>query len=787
MVFTMLTLLTGVSVNAQLEQDYQPAVAKGQLPEDFVKLSTTKVGEAIEEIDQSDLDRKEKKTRAEFQLTSNFFVDQILLSGQVLFGDEMTSYVSDIADRVLAHDSLLRDELRFYVVRSSEVNAFSTDPGVIVVTTGLLARADNEAQIAFVLAHEIEHYIEEHTVNAFIEAKKIEEGDKNFDVDKAVRKLSNYSKDQEFEADADGLKLLAKSDYDLKEAQNQLDKLMYGYLPFSNEPFEMSSLETQYFDIPEPLDLDSVQPLSNPEVLANVSDTKSSHPNVASRKLELTDVIEELGSPTDKKFIDAQERFELVKDLARFECIRIDMNRRHYADAIYQSTILAKKYPQNKFLKKAIAKSLYGASVYKTFNYEDKILWSSYDIEGSSQKVHFLLEEMSGVALSMLAVSHVREYLAENPNDQFMTSLEEDLMENIVVNHKITRDSLLNWEDRPLPSPEPQVSREDTVEVKAESDIVEEAAAAEQEEIVEEELPAYASKKRAKDSQKPRPAYADDREEEVDEAQQKLMTNYYLYALTDQLEEESFAKRMKELERKRKIEEQGEGFEYGMTYQEQYKAAKKKRKQFMKEERAGEALGINEVILLDPYTMQFDNDGDAELLKSEENQVKLNALMVENARMNDVKIKSINAKNFESSDIQKFNQGTALHLWINERVLHGDLDMIPLESDFMYDITNELGIDYLNYSIVLVKDDRKQKRRQVIVTALLVTTLPYSLFYAVQPGYNSLYANMVYDLKTGEKLLGDFTSNRGGFRKDYINRWAYDQFWQISRDPSELD
>jgi hypothetical protein len=516
--------------------------------------------------------------------------------------------------------------------------------------------------------------------------------------------------------------------------------------------------------------------------LANVSDTKSSHPNVAKRKSELSEIIEGLSSPNDKKFIDTVERFELVRDLARFECIRIDMNRRHYADAIYQSAILSDKYPENKFLKKAIAKSLYGASVYKTFNYEDKILWSSYDIEGSSQKVHFLIEEMSGVALSMLAISHVREYLADHPNDQFMVSLEKDLMKNIVVNHKITRDSLLSWEDRPIPELEPQVSKKDSVEVEVETKNQEE-----EQTQIEEDLPAYASKKSVEDARESRPAYADNPEDEVDEAQKELMSNYYLYALTDQLEEESFEQRMKKLERELKIQEQGEGFEYGMTYQEQIKAAKKKRKQLIKEERAGEALGIDEVILLDPYTMQFDKDGKAELLKSEENQVKLNTLMVENAKMNNVKVKSINAKDFGAADIQKFNQGTALHLWINERVLHGDLDMIPLESDFMYDLTNDLGIDYLNYSMVLVKDDRKQKRKRVIVTALLVTTLPYALFYAVQPGYESIYGNLVFDLKTGERMLGDFTSNKGGFRKDYINRWAYDQFWQLSRDPSKLE
>ncbi len=55
-------------------------------------------------------------------------------------------------------------ELRVYVMDSPQFNASMAPNGMMLVNTGLLLRAENEAQLAFVLGHEFGHYLENHAL-----------------------------------------------------------------------------------------------------------------------------------------------------------------------------------------------------------------------------------------------------------------------------------------------------------------------------------------------------------------------------------------------------------------------------------------------------------------------------------------------------------------------------------------------------------------------------------------------------------------------------------------------
>ncbi|MBL0008948.1 MAG: M48 family metalloprotease [Saprospiraceae bacterium] len=48
-------------------------------------------------------------------------------------------------------------EIKIFIYRSNEANAFSLGEGLILVSTGLLARMPDVSQVAFVLSHEIAH------------------------------------------------------------------------------------------------------------------------------------------------------------------------------------------------------------------------------------------------------------------------------------------------------------------------------------------------------------------------------------------------------------------------------------------------------------------------------------------------------------------------------------------------------------------------------------------------------------------------------------------------------
>lgn len=66
-------------------------------------------------------------------------------------------YVENLGQRIIQHTSLAGQDFEFKLYRSDEVNAFALPGGFIYVSTGLVKAADNESELAGVLAHEIAH------------------------------------------------------------------------------------------------------------------------------------------------------------------------------------------------------------------------------------------------------------------------------------------------------------------------------------------------------------------------------------------------------------------------------------------------------------------------------------------------------------------------------------------------------------------------------------------------------------------------------------------------------
>lgn len=70
---------------------------------------------------------------------------------------QINSYVRQLGERLVAQSQRPSVPYNFQVVRDRNVNAFATMGGFVYVTTGLMRAADNEAQLASVVGHEIGH------------------------------------------------------------------------------------------------------------------------------------------------------------------------------------------------------------------------------------------------------------------------------------------------------------------------------------------------------------------------------------------------------------------------------------------------------------------------------------------------------------------------------------------------------------------------------------------------------------------------------------------------------
>ena len=149
-------------------------------------------------------------------------------SGGLYPDSQVQQYVNQVGLSVARYAGRPTLDWRFAVVNSSQVNAFAVPGGYIYITQGLLFRLTNEAQLAGVLGHESGHIARRHTVKQ-IGRTRTTQGLSTVvgvvgglfgygwagDVTSAVGSLSlmSYSREQEHEADIEGLKYISQAGY----------------------------------------------------------------------------------------------------------------------------------------------------------------------------------------------------------------------------------------------------------------------------------------------------------------------------------------------------------------------------------------------------------------------------------------------------------------------------------------------------------------------------------------------------------------------------------------------
>ncbi len=85
--------------------------------------------------------------------------------------NELSAYVAVVGRNLTKYSTRPDIAWTFAVVQSDTPNAISAPGGYVVVTTGLLKKITNEAQLAGVLAHEIGHVVLKHSIIKYMDGK----------------------------------------------------------------------------------------------------------------------------------------------------------------------------------------------------------------------------------------------------------------------------------------------------------------------------------------------------------------------------------------------------------------------------------------------------------------------------------------------------------------------------------------------------------------------------------------------------------------------------------------
>lgn len=418
-----LLLLLSSGVRAQLR-------STGSVPPDL-KMT-------VEQLYSADLQRAKKyagSRGADRQqvMEASYQINKMMASGRILYGDEVSRMVERIADTLLKDYSDLRSELRFYTVNSPEVNAFATGQGMVFVNLGLVAQVENEAQLAFILSHEIIHYYRAHAMEELVKdknRKEKRETDVDYDADNVeldhFLRWHNRSRSMESEADSLGIELFyRRSPYYKGVTEGVFDVLQYGALPFDDVPFDTNYFNTPYYQLTGCW-LHEVTGITSRD---NYDDSRSTHPNILTRRRQCSALLH--GKKGETFVTISQTDFEALREKARMECVRQEVIHGQYARAFYNAWLL-KRNPQNDVaqLDRYMAYALYGYALHRV--HETIVAQQDYTmVQGESQQVYYALQNMSVEEMLLVALHAVWQAHLAYPANGDYALMADDLMEQL--------------------------------------------------------------------------------------------------------------------------------------------------------------------------------------------------------------------------------------------------------------------------------------------------------------------------------------------------------------------
>jgi len=185
--------------------------------------------------------------------------DKLAKTGDVHDDPSLVQYLERIAARVLPREGKAAEgpAIRVIVFRDPTLNAFAMPNGRVYLHTGLLARVENEAQLAAVMAHELTHVTDRHALTVQREARSRRRPFTDGPGAPASRTtpevfaglglqwallaaVNGYGRDLEREADTRGVERMLQAGYDPREAPKVFER-------FELDPDDSSGPEPFFF------------------------------------------------------------------------------------------------------------------------------------------------------------------------------------------------------------------------------------------------------------------------------------------------------------------------------------------------------------------------------------------------------------------------------------------------------------------------------------------------------------------------------------------------------------
>lgn len=309
-------------------------------------------------------------------------VSKLLQSTRTVTDKDVNNYLQTLLKKITdVNPELKAKEVRLLFSRDWWPNAFSMGEGTLVVNAGLMIFLDNEAELVFVICHELAHFYLDHSNRAIKknvetynsvafqnELKRLskQEYGAGQQLDELIKKLEfgnrRHSRENETEADRYAFMFMKNTGFDcngIKTCLKLLDKVDDSLLNssidpeltfnFSNYPFKKKWVQKESTIFSQMSNDDS--PLTKKE-----RDSLKTHPDCAVRILHLEDSISK--ARQGEKFIINSTLFGQLKKDFFVEIAEQQFNSNNLSRNLYYSLKMLQRGENTSYAMFAIARGL---------------------------------------------------------------------------------------------------------------------------------------------------------------------------------------------------------------------------------------------------------------------------------------------------------------------------------------------------------------------------------------------------------------------------------------------
>jgi hypothetical protein len=390
-VFGLIILcFTAFSVSGQFSTNYTPAPILDTIPQPILqelkqKLERDKASVEDPKSQVGSFLRSLYEKRYEYLIKT--FNDDLFI-----IDNEFTPYLQSILDEIYRANPKLPKDGKVYAMRSSSPNAVSFGDGTFGFTLGLLARMESDAEVAFVLCHELAHYYQQHSQKDLKELarlnydkelkKKIDAARKSeygqYSKMKEVFKglgfsITHHNRGHEYEADQEGFVYFANTRFNPKASIRLMEILDSVKVPryTRNIDFKAHFDNKSYAFKPSWAEYTKSTTWYAP---AKEEDSLKTHPDCQKRIVMLKLQLQSLGADTAGDDNLPSSRIAYLRKKSEFELVESEFHLKDYSSALFRALLLAEQYPRNIYLQAMIGKCLFTLYTYQKNHQLGKVL-----------------------------------------------------------------------------------------------------------------------------------------------------------------------------------------------------------------------------------------------------------------------------------------------------------------------------------------------------------------------------------------------------------------------------